>query len=179
MKPPVVSIATIERFSDLRQNLDDDEKMGIAIFDVLTGRAKPFNYVDKLQLEAISNSIETEARYIGAVMGSTHEWNKGAAKPYLYIRELNSSELVKCSYRDEDYDQVAKLFSKKNAVVIVTGTIAFNLITSKTEVIQATHFEFTPEFSDDDFNKFFGAASGITGDLSSEEFIAMGRDDER
>lgn len=179
VKPPFVGIATIERFSALRQCLDDDEQMGIAIVDVETGKAKRFTYIDKLQLEAISNSMETEARYIGAVMGSTHEWNKGAEKPYLYIRELNSSELVKCSYRDEDYDQVAKLFSKKNAVVIVTGTIAFNLITSKMEVMQATQFEFAPDFSNDDFNNFFGAAPGITGDLSSEEFIAMGRDDER
>lgn len=179
VKPPFVGTATIERFSALRQCLDDDEKMGIALIDVETGKAKRFAYVDKLQLEAIGNSIETEARYIGAVMGRTHEWNKGAEKPYLYIRELNSSELIKCSYKDEDYDQVAKLFSKKTAVVVIEGMISFNLITSKTEVIQATDFGFAPDFSDDDFNKFFGAAPGITGDLSSEEFIAKGRDDEQ
>lgn len=177
--PPFIGTATIERFSALRQCLDEDERMGIALFDAETGKAKRFAYVDKLQLEAIAESIETEARYVGAVMGHTHEWNKGADKPYLYIRELNSSELIKCSYNDEDYDQVAKLFAKKTAVVIVEGTMSFNLITSRTEVIQATGFEFAPEFSDDDYNKFFGAAPNMTGNLSSEEFIAKGRDDER
>lgn len=179
VKPPFVGAATIEKFSELRQSLDDDEQIGIALVDVESGKAKRFVYVDKLQLEAIGNSIETEARYVGAVMGHTHEWNKGAEKPYLLIRELNSSELVKCSYKDEDYDKVARLFSKKTAVVIIEGTISFNLITSKTEVIQATEFGFAPDFSDDDFNNFFGAAPGITGDLSSEEYIAKGRDDEQ
>lgn len=178
-RPPFVGDATIEKFSNLRQCLDDDEQIGIAVLDVETGKAKRYSYVDKLQLEAIGNSIETEARYIGAVMGHTHEWNKGAEKPYLYIRELNSSDLIKCCYKDEDYDRVAKLFLNKTAVVIIEGTISFNLITSKTEVIQATGFEFAPDFTDDDFNKFFGAAPNITGGLTSEEFISNGRDDEQ
>lgn len=177
-KPPFVSDSTIERFSSLRQCLDDDERLGIALFDLDTGKAKRFSYVDKLQLEAIGNTVETEARYVGAVMGYTYEWNKGASKPFLYVRELTTSELIKCSYNDEDYDKVAKLFSKKLAVVIIEGLISFNLITSKTEVIQATGFDFAPDFTDEDFEKFFGAAPNITGGLSSEDFIAKGRSDE-
>lgn len=178
LPPKFVSTATIERFSCLRQSLDADEKLGIAIIDVETERAKRFNYVDKLQLDAIGQSIETEARYFGAVMGRTHEWNKGAEKPYLIVRELNSAELIKCSYIDDDYDQVAKLFAKKTAIVIIEGSISFNLITSKTEVVKAAHFSFAPDFSDKDFNDFFGSDPNTTGDLTSEEFIAEGRDDE-
>lgn len=177
-KPPFISDSTIERFSALRQCLDDDERIGIALFDPETRKVKRFSYVDKLQLEAIGNTVETEVRYIGAVMGQTYEWNKGADKPFLYIRELTSSELIKCSYNDEDYDKVAKLFSKKSAIVVIEGMISFNLITSKTEVIQATGFDFAPDFTDEDFDKFFGAAPNITGGLSSEDFIAKGRSDE-
>jgi hypothetical protein len=178
-KPPYVSDATIERFAHLRQCLDDDEQMGIALIDVETGKAKRFSYVDKLQLEAIGNSIEAEIKYIGAVMGYTHEWNKGANNPFLYVRELNSGELIKCSYDDGDYDRVAKLFAKKTSVVIITGTIIFNSITSKTEVVRATGFDCAPDFTNDDFNKFFGAAPNITGNMTSEAFIAKGRDDEQ
>ena len=177
--PCYMAPATIERFASLRQSLDADEKLGIATMDVFSGKSKPFSYVDKVQLEAIGKSIETVAVYIGAVMGRTHEWNKGAEKPYLIIRELNSYELIKCIYKDEDYDQVAKLFAKKTAVVIIEGTISFNLITSKTEVTQASGFDFAPDFSDKDFSDFFGAAPNITGDLSSEEFVAKGRADEQ
>lgn len=178
-KPPsYVSSSTIERFSNLRQYLDADETLGIGVFDLDTGKPKRFNYVDKLQLEAIGQSIETEVRYIGAVMGHTHEWNKGAEKPYLIIRELNSSDLVKCSYKDDDYEEVAKLFAKKASIVIIEGSMIFNLITNKTEVVQATEFSIAPEFSEDDFNNFFGMSPKMTGDLSAAEFIAQGRDDE-
>jgi hypothetical protein len=176
--PQFVSTGTIERFSGLRQCLDADETLGIAQIDVETGKAKRFTYVDRLQLEAIGQSIETKAVYVGAVIGNTYEWNKGAEKPYLIIREVNTSELIKCSYKDEDYEQVAKLFAKKNAVVIIEGSISFNLITSKTEVTQATGFKIAPDFSEDDFSKFFGAAPNITGSMTSEEFIAEGRLDE-
>lgn len=175
--PPTISTATVARYASLSDALDAGESLGISIYDTETERAKSFTYVSKLQLEAVGRSIETEAKYVGAVMGYTYEWNKGADKPYLYIRELNSYELVKCSYSDEDYDKVARLFSRKTAVVVIEGHITFNLITTKTEVTHATGFDFAPDFSDEDFNKFFGAAPGFTGDLSSEEYVAKGRKD--
>lgn len=175
--PFEVSASTVERFSNLSNALDPDEEIGIALYDVETSRAKPFKKIGKLQLEAIGRSIETETRYIGAVMGYVYEWTMGAERPYLYIRELNSSELVKCTYSHEDYEKVARLFSKKTAIVIIEGHVTLNLITKKTEVTQATGFDFAPEFSDDDYDKFFGSAPGITGDFTSEEYIRNARRD--
>lgn len=175
--PYEISPSTLDRFATLGEPLDPGEEIGIGLYDVETARAKPFKKIGKLEFEEIARSIETETRYVGAVMGYTYEWNKGADKPYLYIRELNSSELVKCTYSDSDYDSVARLFSKKTAVVIIEGNITLNLITKKTEITQATGFEFAPEFSDADYEKFFGAAPGITGDLTSEEYVRNGRRD--
>jgi hypothetical protein len=111
-------------------------------------------------------------------MGRTHEWNKGADKPYLVIRELTSGDLVKCSYDDNDYDKVAKLFSKKTAVVIIQGTITLNRITLKSELTKAEQFEFAPEFNNEDFDKFFGCAPEMTGQISAAEFISKGRSNE-
>jgi hypothetical protein len=175
--PYAISPSTLERFARLADALDPDEPLGIAIYDVDTGRAKPFRNVGKLELEAIGRAIETESRYIGAVMGRLYEWTPGAEKPYLYIRELNSSELVKCTYSDDDYEKVARLFQRKTAIVIIEGRITLNLITKKTEVTHATGFNFAPELSDDDYEKFFGAAPGITGNLTSEEYIRNARRD--
>jgi hypothetical protein len=176
--PSPLTAATIDRFAELRQCLDSDETIGIATFDVESANSRRFVYVDSLRLNAIGNSIEKETRYIGSVIGKTHEWNKGAEKPYIIIRDLVSSELIRCNYADSDYANVAKLFANKTAVVIIEGTISVNLITSKTEVLLATGFDVAPDFSEDDFNKFFGAAIGITGELTSEEFVAKGRMDE-
>lgn len=173
--PEFVSTETVAKFASMRTCLDDDEPIGVGVYDLDTGRAKPFHYVDRLKLEAIGKSVETESRYFGAVMGSTYEWNKGADRPYIIIRELNSDELVRCNYDDGDYDKVAKLFARKNAVVIIEGSIHLNLITNKTEVVRATGFDFAPEFSDEDFEKFFGAVPGLSGELTSEELIRRGR----
>lgn len=176
--PEYISPATIDRFASLRYGLDADEKLGIAVFDIESGKQKRWHYVDRLQLAEIEESIEAEVRYIGAIMGCTYEWNKGAKEPYIIIRELNSGELIKCVYADDDYSSVAQLFRDKSAIVIVEGAMTFNRITSKTDVTMATNFEVAPDFSDDDYERFFGCAPNFTGNLSTEEFIAKERDDE-
>lgn len=171
---PQVSHATIDRFARLRENLDADEKIGIGIIDVESSKVK-WKFVNRLRLEQIGNSIETETVYLGAVMGYTHEWNKGASTPFIYIRELTSGDLVKCAYRDQDYDQVASLFKKKNSVVTIYGTLKLNRITGKIEVTEATEFAIAPEFSQEDYEKFFGCDPNIAGGLSAAEYIAKGR----
>jgi hypothetical protein len=176
--PKYVSPATVDRFASLRQSLDADEGIGIALFDSDSGKLKRWSYVDRLQLEQIADSIETQVRYVGAVMGRTHEWNKGAKDPYIIIRELNTGELVKCIYADSDYGKVAKLFAQKTAVVIIEGAMTFNRITARSEVTMATNFDFAPDFSSDDYERFFGCAPNMTGDLSTEEFIDKGRNDD-
>lgn len=176
--PEFVSPLTIDRFAGLRQCLDIDECIGIALFDLETGKLKRWKYVDRLQLEEIGQSIEIEVRYVGAVMGKTHEWNKGAKEPYLVIRELNTGELVKCVYADEDYSKVAQLFKDKAAIVVIEGEMTFNKITGKSEVSMASSFDVAPDFTDDDYEKFFGSAPRLTGDLTASDFVSRGRDDE-
>jgi hypothetical protein len=175
--PDFVSTATIDRFASLRQSLDADENIGIAVFDVETGKIRRWSYLDRLQLEEIGLSVEAEVKYVGAIIGRTYQWNKGAADPYIIIRELNTGELVKCIYSDDDYSKVAKIFASKSAVVIIQGRATYNRITGKTEITLAQDFDFAPEFSDSDFEQFFGCAPNLTGNLSTSDFIAMGRDD--
>lgn len=176
--PSFVSPATLDRFASLRGALEDGETLGVAVFDPDTGKAQRWQYVDKLKLTEISEAIETEVRYVGSIMGSTHEWNKGADKPYVIVRELTSGELVKCTYGDADYLKVSNLFARKTAIVIIEGAILFNRITGRTEVTAATGFDFAPEFPDAEFEAFFGCAPDLTGDLDTDEFISKGRADE-
>lgn len=174
--PKFISAATVDKFASLRQSLDADEGIGIALFDIDSGKLKRWSFVNRLQLEQIAESIEAEARYVGAVMGRTHEWNKGAKDPYIIIRELNSGELVKCIYTDIDYDKVARLFAQKIAIVIIEGLMIFNRITGKSEVAMATSFDFAPDLPADNYERFFGCSPNITGNFSTEEFIGNGRD---
>jgi hypothetical protein len=178
--PKKVSFETVERFANLREKLDHDEPLGIAIID----RSNPektkwkWRYLDRLQLEEVGKSVEREIKYFGSIMGYAYEWTPGAENPFLIVRELISNSLVKCLYCDDDYAQVAKIFQKKKAVVNVYGEITLNQITGKQEITLATDFEYAPEFLDDDYDKFFGCAPNLSGDLSASEFIALGRADE-
>lgn len=176
--PSNISNATVDRFARLRECLDADENIGIGVIDVENEKKVKWNYVNRLQLEEIGDSIETEVTYLGTVMGQTYEWNKGALKPFLIIREITSGDLVKCIYRDEDYDKVAKLFQKKNSIVTVYGTVVQNRITEKYEITSADRFEIAPEYSQEDYEQFFGCAPGLSGDLTSAEFVSRRRTNE-
>ena len=174
--PDFLSSPTVERFASLRHGLDFGEPIGIGVFDIESGKPMRLVYMLREQLERIADTIEPEVRYVGAVIGKTHEWNKGAKQPYLTIREINSGELIKCSYEDNDYPQVAKLFRDKSAIVIIEGLAVFNRITEKTEILEAHAFDLAPEFSGAEYERFFGCAPGMTGNLSAAEYISIGRD---
>jgi len=178
--PQKISFETREKFSNLRERLDHDEPLGICIFDANNkGKNKwKWSYIDKLQFEELGRSVEKEIKYYGAVMGFAYEWTPGADKPFIIVRELNTGDLVKCLYRDDDYSKIAKIFQKKKAVIIISGEITLNQITNKQEVTYANDFEYAPEFSQDDYEKFFGCAEGLSGNLSSADFIALGRRDD-
>jgi hypothetical protein len=176
--PSFVSAVTVSKFAAIRQGLDPDEPIGIAMFDEETGKQKRWGYVDRLQLELIGGSVETEVKYVGSVMGQTYEWNKGAIDPYIVIRELNTGELVKCIYSDDDYSQVARLFADKAAIVIVEGLAIYNRVSGKTEIAMAQSFDFAPPLRDEDFERFFGIAPDFTGNVPSEEFIRRSREDD-
>lgn len=168
--PSSVSLQTLECFADLRAPLEIDETIGIGLYD--EGKTSPkFYKVTKLNLESVAKAIDAETSYIGAVIGYTYEWTKGSKEPFIKIRDIASGELVKCSYEDSDYKKVAKLFEKKDALVIVSGHITFNRLTEKTEVTSANEFEFAPELNQSQYESFFGCAQGITGGVDSATYI--------
>lgn len=176
--PSYVSAATVGRFAAIRHGLDVGEPIGLATFNLETGRPNRWHKIERLHFEEVAASVDSEVLYIGSIMGATHDWVKGAKEPYITIREINTSELIKCTYADDDYPRVAKLFANKTAIVVVGGTVLYNRITGKTEVTMATSFDLAPEISDDEFERFFGCSPSLTGAVSTDDFIRDDRDDE-
>jgi len=176
--PSYISAATVGRFAAIRHGLDVGEPIGLATFNLQTGRLNRWHKVDRQHFDEVAASVDSEVTYIGTVMGATHDWVKGAKEPYITIRDLNTSELIRCTYADNDYPRVAKLFANKSAIVIVSGVVLYNRITGKTEVTKATSFDLAPDISQEEFEQFFGCAPSLTGDLSTDDFIRDGRNDE-
>lgn len=168
--PVGVTLQTLENFSNLKTPLEIDETIGIGLYD--EGKNSPkFYKVTKLKLEEIAKCIDAETSYVGAVIGYTYEWTKGAKEPFIKIRDIASGELIKCIYDDKDYKKVAKLFDIKDALVVIYGSITFNKLTEKTEVIKASDFEISPSLDQSQYENFFGSAQGFTGGIDAASYI--------
>lgn len=118
-----------------------------------------------------------ETFYYGAVLGAPYAWFKGASQPYFKIRDIATGDLVSCYYQNEDYDCIASLFAKRNSLVYVHGMIRLDVIKEKFEFVHADRFEVAPEFSDEDYEKFFGCAPNFTGGEATTDFIRKIRSD--
>lgn len=175
--PHGISLQTLESFANLRTPLEVDETIGIGLYDQGT-KAPKFYKVTKLRLEDVAKAIDAETSYIGAIIGYTYEWTKGAKEPFIKIRDIASGDLVKCCYDDADYKKVAKLFDKKDALVIVSGHITFNRLSKKSEITKATDFEIAPDLSQDQYDSFFGCAPDLTNGVDAASYIRKIRGDE-
>ena len=109
---------------------------------------------------------------MGAVIGYTYEWNKGAKEPFIKIRDIATKELIKCTYSNSDYQNVSKLFENKESLVTVYGLVIYDWVNNKTELKNATSFEVSPPpLNSDEYHSFFGCAEGMSGDLDSAEYV--------
>ncbi|MBX9636940.1 MAG: hypothetical protein K2Q45_05255 [Nitrosomonas sp.] len=175
--PEGVSLRTLAYFAELKIPLEIDESIGISLYDE-GKKASRFYKVKRLKLEEVARAIDTEISYLGSVIGYTYEWTKGAQYPFIKIRDIASNQLIKCSYDDKDYKMVAKLFERKDSLVIVTGRITYNKLTDKTEITQATDFEIAPSLNREQYEGFFGCAQGLTDGVDAAEYIRNIRGDE-
>jgi hypothetical protein len=105
-----------------------------------------------------------------------HSWFKEASPPYFNLRESVSGRMVKCFYDKEDYPHVVSLLQKKNAIIQVIGMVTANLVDRRIEEVHAQKFAIAEELSDADFEKFFGFAPDLTGDLTTEEYVSSVRE---
>lgn len=172
--PSFISDLTIRNFAEIKNpfGADDVVRVGVVGVDNKT-KWKPVSY---MAFQAIADMIEGQVVYHGSVMGTTYEWNKGADKPYLKLRDIATGELVKCTYSKKDYSKVRALFDRESDMVVVYGTITYDRLASSTELTNATDFESIAPLSEDEQDAFFGSLPRLTGDMSSAEYVRQQRD---
>lgn len=113
--------------------------------------------------------------YVGALQGVIHAWFKESDKPHFQLREFGHGELVNCYYRADLYPELLRAFVRKDEVVHVSGMVRANRIDKSIDQILVSKIRNSVEFSDADFERFFGCAPDMTGDFDSVEFIERGR----
>ncbi len=119
----------------------------------------------------IVSGVEATLKEYGAIQGTLQTWFKESTDAHFTLRELSTRTLIKCYYKQEDYEKVYSLFKMKNAVIYIGGAIALNIADKKIENIRVDRFDIADNFTDEDFNKFFGCAPNLTGEMSTSEYL--------
>lgn len=153
-----------------------DGDIRISVFKAPTdSRRSKWFPISQATALTLTDDIASTVTYRGSLIGMVHALFKEVERPYFHLRELTRNELVKCYFQQEHYTQVVSTLKDKNCKVHVSGEVTANRIDRAIESVKISKIEITQAFPDDDLERFFGCAPGITGGLSSEDFISQGR----
>lgn len=171
-----LSPATVLQFARIAEPIDEDEQVRFGLYQ--NGGARPVEWhaLTKAASRQLAHAVVASNKYRGVVQGIAHSWYKEASPPYFYIRQSVTQSLVKCLYDKTQYSEVLHLFEKRNAVVQVIGMITANMIERRVDEVDCEKFAIAEELSDEDFERFFGMAPDLTGNLTTEEYISLVRE---
>jgi len=176
--PASIRLATIKQYAQIAGSIDPDEHVSFGLY--VNGEDDPTEWrmLSKQHAQELASYIDQPLQYEGWLQGRIHALYKGASPPYIQVRELSSGDLVKCIYKEKDYDVIVSLLHNKDAVVNIFGRVKARGSDGKIEEIRIDKAEEAPSMSEEEFERFFGCAPDMTGHMSTEEFIDKVRDGE-
>lgn len=175
---PSYSPETVKQFIELGEVIDVDEVVKVGVFeDVETEGEEPDDWEQitkrvTLNVEAV---FHEEYRYEGALQGKLGTWYKDSN--YFNLREATSGELIKCFYRADIYDQIYALYNDKDAVVNLSGHIVAERATGNVKEMRITWARSYKPLSQSEFDRLFGLAPDLTGEMGTADFIDRLRSD--
>lgn len=178
--PPEYSADTIRQFIEIGDVIDSDEVVKVGVFDDvesdISGNSDPqWEQITKLVTRNVEAVFHEEYRYDGVLQGKLGTWYKDSN--YFNLRDLSSGALIKCFYKIEMYDQIYGLFVDKDAVVNLTGQIVAERASGAVKEMRIAWARSYTPLSDAEFNKLFGLAPDLTGELGTAEYIDKLRSD--
>lgn len=172
---PGVRPETIVQSARVATIADDGEMVRIGLHN--HGRVVAWRPLEKSRAAKIIEYYEEWVEYRGMLQGVIHTLYKEANPPSFTLRDLASTELVKCIYPPDDYERVYRSLADKQAVVLVSGWIRARRLSRKISEVRVERLEPTKPLNEAALRKLFGSAPGWTADLTSDEFIdAIRRD---
>ena len=169
--PPSYSPSTIKQFIDIGDALDADEKIRIGVFDdVNDDDGDPtWEEITKIVIRNVDAVFHETYRYEGALQGKLGSWYKDSN--YFNLRDLASGALIKCFYPLSMYEKIHSLYDDKDAVVNVSGNVLADRGTGQVTEVRVTWAKSYTPLSSHEFERLFGLAPDLTGDLSPGEYI--------
>lgn len=161
---------TYYQYSKIVVPADPDDTVEFGLFDDEDSSQEWFE-LTKSQSEEIKSTVQNTIEERGAIQGTFHAWYLKSIPPHFTIRELSTEKLVNCYYESKFHNVIHSLTENPNGVIHVSGLITWDALANKMISIKAEKFESAIGFSDQDFEKFFGCAPDITGEMSTGEYI--------
>jgi hypothetical protein len=175
--PSDYSPATIRQFIEIGDAIDTDEIVKVGIFnDVEAENEEPtWEKVTKLVTRNVEAVFHEEYRYEGALQGKLGTWYKDSN--YFNLRDLASGALIKCFYRPDMYEVIHSLYDDKEAVVNLSGQVTAERVSGQVKEMRINWAKSYAPLSNSEFNKLFGLAPDLTGEMSTPDYIDKLRSD--
>lgn len=170
------SLETIDRFVGIGEVIESDERINIGLLDdEEDGSVSAPEWVHIARsttrlLQEVAHQLET---WDGAIQGTLGTWYKESN--YFQLKEMTHGGNVRCMYSSSRYGEVYALFSAKDAVVIVEGSIKSDAATGRAREIRAERFQVNKPLTDDEFERVLAGSPGQSGSASTAEFIERRR----
>lgn len=164
---------TLLQYAKITSHIDTDEVVSFGIYGQDEKEAPelyPHSKARADELKIACDELCDTIEYYGDIGGTLHSWHLNGNPPCFRMREIISGELIDCYYDKKLHNNVHSIFKTPKAVVYVHGLIKADALTKKIKEITVVEFHIAEEFSDEDFNRFFGCAPDLTGNLTTKEY---------
>jgi hypothetical protein len=178
--PPNYSPATVRQFIEIGDVIEADEVIKLGIFDDVDAhhdKEEPaWESITKLVTRNVDEVFHEEYKYEGTLLGKLGTWYKDSN--YFNLRDMTSGLLIKCFYRADMYEMIYALYDDKDAVVNLSGAITSERISGLVKEMRISWARSYTPLSDTEYNKLFGLAPDLTGDMTTVEYIDRTRSDD-
>ncbi|TVM18809.1 hypothetical protein DPQ33_04895 [Oceanidesulfovibrio indonesiensis] len=165
-----ISEQTIDSFVKLANVLEEGDKikLGSKFFKDKKGK---WSIITKEKGHRIKESWSKSYELYGDVQGVIKSFSKGKVVHHCKIQDLIFDSIVDCSFADDLYDAVAKLFVGRDTIVQAFGRAKADTTTNRITKMDIDKMYESPAFESGDIGKFRGCAPQLKAELKSSEWL--------
>lgn len=170
---------TFLQYAQVAKRMRAGESVSFRVFPAKRGKRPPKPYlVTSAVVEKLTESVRQFVEYHGTVLGVIHALYKEADRPHFDLRDVSRDNIVKCYFEEDLYNDIVAALAPRDRRVHVSGKVKANRLDRTIEAINVERLMLVDALSDEEFEKFFGSAPAMTGDVGAAEYVASLREDE-
>lgn len=171
----LVSDATLLEYGRIGSKIDPDEIISLGLYSGARNRLK-WRRIEYRKLGRVQQAMESPLHSYGSVQGVLHSVVIDVSAPYFQIRELAGEGVIKCFYPRKLYDDIVSALKIPNAVVHASGDMRLDRARRTVVEMVVERLDKVEPLSVEEFQSFFGSAPGVTGEMTTDQFIREFRD---